>query len=141
MKYRLIDHITAWEPGGRIAGRAVVGFEAAISLEPLGRDGCLPESLVLGMAAELAWWAEAAASGFTRAALPAGAEAVRFRQTPVHAERLELELDAASGAFRLAGDRGAAADGRLELAICALAGLADPRTVAEDWAVLRGEGG
>ncbi len=142
MRYRLIDRIPAYERGRSITGIHTVGFGNAILSEVVGRDGCLPESLVLAAACELAWWASAEASGWTRAVLPVAVTGFTFTQVPVHAERLTLvlELHPDAAAVSVTGDRGAASGGRLELAERDLASLADAQVVAEDWLVLRGGG-
>lgn len=137
MRLRLIDRISEYRRGEAIAGRIAVPFEASLLLEPLGRDGVLPESLLIAAAAELAQWAAGEASGWSRGAELAVVEDLRFSRPAVHAELLTLRL-AADGTFRVSGDLGADAGGRLSFTPVALAPLCDPRVLAEDWEVLRG---
>lgn len=137
MRWKLIDRITAYRRGATIAGLVAVPFEGAILLEPLGRDGVWPESLVLAAGCELALWAAAEASAWQTGAELAGVDGLRFTRAPVHAELLTLRLDA-DGAFCMTGDAGASAGGRLSFTPVALADLLDPRVLAEDWEVLRG---
>lgn len=136
MRWRLIDRITAYRRGEFIAGRIAVSFEQTLLPEPLGRDGVLPESLLVGAAAELALWAAGEASDWAGGAELAGIDDLRFLQPAVHAELLTLHL-ASDGTLAVSGDLGAAAAGRLEFAPVALAPLVDPRILAEDWEVLR----
>lgn len=135
MRIQLVDHISTYRRGELIAGRIAVPFEAALLHEPLGRDGVLPECLLLSAACELALWAAAEASDWSAGAELATVDGFAITQPAAHAELLDLELHA-DGRFTVRGGYGAAADGRLAFTACALA--ADPRVVAEDWEVLRG---
>ena len=136
MRWRLIDRITEYRRGELIAGRIAVSFEQSLLPEPLGRDGVLPDSLLVGAAAELALWAAGEASAWKNGAELSEIDDLRFLQPAVHAELLTLRL-ACDGTLAVSGDLGAAAAGHLEFIPVALAPLIDPRLLAEDWEVLR----
>jgi len=64
MRWRFVDQVTSFEPWRAIAGRKAVSLEEYYLLQPLGREGAAPESLVLESCVELARWLVAASSGF-----------------------------------------------------------------------------
>jgi hypothetical protein len=77
MRWRLIDRITRFEAWRAIEGRKAVSLEEYSLLEPLGRKGAFPESLMLESCVHLARWLVAASSGFER--LCVASEVERFQ--------------------------------------------------------------
>jgi hypothetical protein len=67
MRWRFVDRVTAFEPWLRIAGRKAVSLEEYKLLRPFGREGVLPETLVLECCVEHLRWLIAASSGFRQA--------------------------------------------------------------------------
>ena len=65
MRWRLVDHMSDFVPWVSIAGRKAISLEEYLLLEPFGRQGFLPESLILEGCVELARWLVAASSGFS----------------------------------------------------------------------------
>jgi len=65
VRWRLLDHVNDLVPWVRISGRKAVSLEEYLLLEPFGRQGFLPESLILACCVELARWLVAASSGFS----------------------------------------------------------------------------
>ena len=64
MRWRLIDRIEEFEAWDSIRGRKTVSLEEYSLLEPLGRKGHLPESLILECSVHLVRWLTAASSAF-----------------------------------------------------------------------------
>ena len=64
MRWRFIDRVTRFEPWTAIAGVKAVSLEEYSLLEPLGRKGRFPETLVIEAGVQLARWLVTASSGF-----------------------------------------------------------------------------
>ena len=64
MRWRFIDRVTRFEPWSAIEGVKAVSLEEYGLLEPLGRKGQFPETLVLEAGVHLARWLVAASSAF-----------------------------------------------------------------------------
>jgi hypothetical protein len=68
MRWRFVDRVTAFRPWLSISGLKAVSLEEYYLLEPLGREGVLPESLVAECCVELARWLVIASSSFSQSA-------------------------------------------------------------------------
>ena len=66
MRWRFIDRVTRFEPWSAITGLKTVSLEEYSLLEPLGRKGRFPESLVIEAGVQLARWLVAASSDFAQ---------------------------------------------------------------------------
>jgi len=64
MKWRLLDSIAEIETWTAIRGRKIVSLEEYSLLEPLGRKGCFPESLVLESCVQPVRWLVLVSSDF-----------------------------------------------------------------------------
>jgi hypothetical protein len=64
MRWRLVDSIEDVEAWTSIHGRKTVSLEEYSLLEPLGRKGCFPESLVLESCVHLVRWLAVVSSDF-----------------------------------------------------------------------------
>ena len=69
MRWRLVDRIDGFEPWRAIAVRKAVSLEEYSLLEPFGRRGTFPESLVLGSCVEAVRWLVSASSDFALTAV------------------------------------------------------------------------
>ncbi len=78
MRWRFVDRVTAFEPWQQIAGRKAVSLEEYHLLQPLGREGVFPESLMIECCTELVRWLVAASSSFTQATVLAAIEEFAF---------------------------------------------------------------
>ena len=65
MRWRLVDHMSDFAPWVTISGRKAISLEEYLLLEPFGRQGFLPESLILESCVELARWLVGASSAFS----------------------------------------------------------------------------
>jgi len=65
VRWRMLDHMNDLVPWVAISGRKAVSLEEYLLLEPFGRQGFLPESLILESCVELIRWLVAASSGFS----------------------------------------------------------------------------
>ena len=127
MRWRFVDKVTALEPWQQIAGRKAVSLEEYYLLQPLGREGVLPESLLIECCVELVRWLITASSSFEWAALLGGIEEFVFErparmgdllQFDVRViERSEREL---SADCRVNSEAVAVASGRLAFALVPL---------------------
>ena len=64
MRWRLLDRVLQLEPWKSARGTKAVSFEEYTLREPFGREGTLPESLVMESCVELVRWFVAASSDF-----------------------------------------------------------------------------
>lgn len=64
MRWRFVDRITRFETWAAIEGRKTISLEEYSLLEPLGRKGSLPESLVVESCVHLARWLAIVSSAF-----------------------------------------------------------------------------
>lgn len=146
MRWRFVDRVTAFEPWQHIAGRKAVSLEEYHLLQPLGREGVLPESLTIECCAELARWLVAASSSFTQATVLSEVEQFAFNRPAGMGCVLRVEVLVAARAeerltvdCRITGDDAAVASGRIALAIVDLAELLDAGELAGLWRELYGE--
>ena len=66
MRWRFVDSITRFEAWTAAEGRKTVSLEEYSLLEPLGRKGCLPESLLVETCVQLGRWLVVKSSDFER---------------------------------------------------------------------------
>jgi len=64
MRWRFMDRIARFETWAAIEGRKTISLEEYSLLEPLGRKGCFPESLVVECCVDLARWLVVVSSAF-----------------------------------------------------------------------------
>ena len=145
MRWRFVDRITAFEPWQAIAGRKAVSLEEYYLLRPLGREGILPESLVLESCVELARWLVAASSGFARVAELAAIErfALHRQATPGEVLHVDGRVIAAADPqlsldCRVAAEGGPVAAGRLEFAVVSADGRYPVGELEELWREIHG---
>jgi 3-hydroxymyristoyl/3-hydroxydecanoyl-(acyl carrier protein) dehydratase len=144
MRWRFLDRVDSFSPWRALAGRKGVSFEEFCLLGRWGREGELPETLVLESCFEAARWLAAASSDFRRTATPAGSEEFRFEAEAGPGAVLEVEVEVLSQAqdalfceavVSSAGKR--LAGGRLEMRLAAVEPGDEPERQREVWGQLR----
>jgi 3-hydroxymyristoyl/3-hydroxydecanoyl-(acyl carrier protein) dehydratase len=144
MRWRLVDRVDRFEGWRLIAGRKAVSLEEYSLLEPLGRRGVLPESLVLACCVEMARWLAAASSGFELTGALESVENMNFARQARPGAALEICAETtrsgdalrADCVVRCGGEELAA--GRIGFALVPLAGSFDREWVEGVWKELRG---
>ena len=96
MKFRLVDRITSWEARKRIAGTKTVSFEEYGMCKTLGREACLPESLVLESFFQLGNWLIMLSTDFTMMGLVIRTGRIEFDSQLLPGERMDMVLSARS---------------------------------------------
>ena len=146
MRWRLMDKVTGFEPWHAISGRKAVSVEEYYLLERLGREGVLPESLVLGCCAELTRWLIAVSSSFRASGLLVGVEQFRFGQAARMGDLLEVDARVAdrgeqslTAECRVRGDSGEIASGRLAFTFVPAVQLFEPDELQGLWLEVHGE--
>ena len=90
MRWRFIDRLEAFEAWTSIRGRKTVSLEEYCLLEPLGRKGCCPESLILESCVQLVRWLAAASSDFQQSCLLLEARRFAFEHETNPGDRLAV---------------------------------------------------
>lgn len=78
MRWRFMDRITRFELWAAIEGRKTVSLEEYSLLEPLGRKGVFPESLVVETCVHLARWMVTVSSAFEHTCILSAVDGFRF---------------------------------------------------------------
>lgn len=92
MRWQFVDRITRFERWAAIEGRKAVSLEEYSLLEPLGRKGMLPETLVLESCVHLARWLVVASSDFQDSCLLTGADDFAFEREAGAGSSLVMSL-------------------------------------------------
>ena len=95
MRWRFVDKVTSLEPWRRITGRKAVSLEEYYLLERTGREGVLPESLVVECCVELVRWLVAASSSFALMSALEEIDGFTFARTAAIGELLRLDAEVA----------------------------------------------
>jgi len=106
MKFRLVDKITSWVPWQTITGVKAVSFEEYSLKEALGEQPRLPETLMLESFLQLGNWLVMLSSDFQQMGMLARIQEVRFHESLLPGQRLELEVKLVrrrDNGFELAG--------------------------------------
>ena len=90
MRWRMLDRMNDLVPWVTISGRKAVSLEEYLLLEPFGRQGFLPESLILESCVALARWLVAASSGFSLTATLNEVREFRIDEPPGAGQLLDL---------------------------------------------------
>ncbi len=145
MRWRLVDRVTAFEPWCAIAGAKAVSLEEYYLLEPLGRQGVLPEALVIECCVELVRWLVAASSSFEQGATLTGIEGFAFRREVGIGELLRSDIrlngrreEQFAAECRVASGSTPVASGRLTFALTPLDEWFEPEELAGLWQELHG---
>jgi 3-hydroxyacyl-[acyl-carrier-protein] dehydratase len=106
MKFRLVDKITSWMPWQTITGIKLVSFEEYSLKEAFGDQPQLPETLMLESFLQLGNWLVMLSSDFQQMGMLARLLEVRFHESLLPGQRLELEVKMVrrrADGFELAG--------------------------------------
>ena len=106
MKFRLVDKITSWVPWQTITGVKSVSFEEYSLKEAFGEPPRLPETLMLESFLQLGNWLVMLSSDFQQMGMLARIQEVRFHESLLPGQRLELEVKLVrrrDNGFELAG--------------------------------------
>ena len=142
MRWRFVDRIDEFEPWARISGRKSVSLEEHSLLARLGREGVLPESLMVESCVQLARWLVAKSSGFEQTCLLAGIDNFTVEREVGMGESLLMTLvvrDRSEDNFRVDCEVGDAAQGELLLTLIPLAETCDPENTATMWHEIYGQ--
>lgn len=130
MKFRLVDRITSWTAWQNIAGVKAVSLEEYSLKEAFGEQPRLPEVLLLESFLQLGNWLVMLSSDFRQMGMVARISEVRFHDSLLPGQRLQLEVRLVrrrEDGFELAGQ--GHADGRSIISgagcVAALAPLAE----------------
>lgn len=103
MRWIFVDAITHFTEWKRICGRKCVSLEEYSLLEPFGRKGELPASLLIESCVQLARWLVLKSSGFESACVLAAVQEFSFTRNASMGDVLELECDAIKVSSELTG--------------------------------------
>ena len=92
MKFRLVDKITSWTPWQNIAGVKAVSFEEYSLKEAFGEQPRLPEMLLLESFLQMGNWLVMLSSDFQQMGMLARISEVRFHDSLLPGQRLQLEV-------------------------------------------------
>ena len=146
MRWRFADRIIAFEPWARVAGRKAVSLEEYQLLDPLGREGVCPESLLLECCVEHVRWLVAASSGFQEACVLEEVEEFKFAGEAGMGAVLEVAAELSGtrrdgpieAACRITCSGRELAAGRLRVGLVPLAEGFDPELTESLWRELHG---
>lgn len=78
MRWRFVDRIERMAPWRSIRGRKSLSFEEYNLLAPFGREGVLPETLIIETCVQLVRWLAIGSSDFRQIAVLSGLEGFAF---------------------------------------------------------------
>lgn len=93
MRWRFADTIDAFEAWVSIHGRKTVSLEEYSLLEPLGRKGSLPESLVVESCVHFSRWLVAASSHFQKSCVLKEIEPFVFDRNTIAGAVLSIAIE------------------------------------------------
>lgn len=138
MKFRMLDHIDAWQPRRSIRGVKAVSFEEYELRERLGDEPCLPESLVVESLFQLASWLVILSTDYTQMAMATGWEEIRFPGRLRPGRRLHMAIDVCRWSDdRIEFDASASDGAQSIVTACRLLGVPVPLADYHDPADLR----
>jgi 3-hydroxymyristoyl/3-hydroxydecanoyl-(acyl carrier protein) dehydratase len=92
MRWRFVDRIEAFEPWIFLKGRKSISLEEYCLLEPLGRKGVFPETLVLESCTHLGRWLVMKSSDFVKIGLLSEVRAFSFANECGMEQTLEITV-------------------------------------------------
>jgi len=98
MKWRFVDRVAEYSPWKSIYGGKAVSFEEYCLLEPLGRTGEFPRSLLIECAVELSSWLVAVSTGFKSVCVLGGMDCFETQPTgPASVIDIKIAFDEIDG--------------------------------------------
>lgn len=92
MRWRFMDRVIGFEPWTAIEGRKTISLEEYSLLEPFGRKGSFPESLVIESCVHLARWLVVVSSAFEQTCILSAIDRFGFDRETVAGSALILSL-------------------------------------------------
>lgn len=140
MRWRFVDRIEEFRPWAFIRGRKAISLVEYSLLNPFGREGAFPESLVLESCIHLARWLVIRSSDFKNTCLLCGLGSFNFDHevglghilrmgitvTLRREDSLQIDCEATDGE-RIIGY------GALTMGMMDLSGVADPKAMKAMW--------
>lgn len=96
MRWRFLDKVTLLDPWRAASGEKAVSLEEYLLLDPFGRKGQFPETLILESCVELVRWLVERSSGFERTCILAEIERFSLRSVVGMGDVLTLRADVAA---------------------------------------------
>ena len=140
MRWRFVDRIGEFEPWSAISGRKAVSLEEYFLLDPMGRQGVLPETLVLESCVDLVRWLVARSSEFRKTCVLRDVAEFTFQEPVRMGQALDLTIvvrrrdeDGLGADCRVHIGAAQVAEGALEVGFLALADAMDPEETSTLW--------
>jgi 3-hydroxymyristoyl/3-hydroxydecanoyl-(acyl carrier protein) dehydratase len=146
MRWRFVDRIEEFEPWVFIGGRKAISLGEYSLLNPLGREGAFPESLVLESCIHLARWLVIRSSDFKKTCLLTGLGSFNFDHEagPGHLLKMRITVtlrreDSLQVDCEASGGEHPIGYGALTVGMTDLTGVADPEVMKVMWWELYGK--
>jgi hypothetical protein len=140
MRWRFVDRMAGFEPWLSLRGRKSISFEEYCLLEPLGRKGVFPETLVLESCTHLGRWLVMKSSDFVKIGLLSEVREFSFANECGMEQSLEMtvrvqkkEEDSIEAAFEATAEGRPICRGVLIFGFTGLGELIDPETMRATW--------
>lgn len=145
MRWCFTDRIHKIENWKSISGRKLSSLEEYCLCEPLGREGVLPETLVVESCVELLRWLVAVSSDFKKTCMTTSIEEFNLSGACGMGEALEIIIDLVehnedmiTARCSVSGRKCGIASGKIQVELCPLAECFDPAILAEQLKELYG---
>lgn len=145
MRWCLTDRIHKIENWKSISGRKLSSLEEYCLCEPLGRQGVIPETLVVESCVELLRWLIAVSSDFKKICILHSIEDFKLSGDCGMGEALEIMIeivehngDMITAQCRVSGRKTEIATGKIQVELCPLAECFEPEILAEQLKELYG---
>jgi len=146
MRWRFVDRIEAFQPWTLLRGRKSISLEEYCLLEPLGRKGVFPETLVLESCIHLGRWLVMKSSDFEKTCLLSEVREFAFANECGMGHTLEMTLrvqkkeeGSIEAEFEATEGGRLICRGALILGFMSLGKLIDPETMKATWQELYGK--
>lgn len=93
MRWHFMDKVVRFEPWKAIEGRKTISLEEYSLLEPFGRKGSFPESLVVESCVHLARWMVAVSSAFEQTCILSAIDQFGFERETSPGSTLTVSLE------------------------------------------------
>ncbi|MFA6567041.1 MAG: hypothetical protein WCS96_02410 [Victivallales bacterium] len=138
MRWCFTDRIHKIEEWKYVSGRKLSSLEEHCLCEPLGRQGVLPETLVIESCISLLRWLVTVSSGFKKTCIVSSIEEFKFSDVSGMGEAFEMIIEVAgrdgetiTASCRVSGRKSEIASGIIHVELCPLAESFEPEILAE----------